>query len=308
MILYRDLDFSLDLPCVLALGCFDGVHAGHAAVISRARALADKYSLPLTVFTFSEPARNFFSPGCVPLILSEDDKTALLSKLGVDITVSLPLSADILSMSAQDFVQDIILDKMRASHVVCGYNYTFGKNAAGTPALLSQACAQRGVEVTVVPEYTHSGQAVSSSVIRSAITDGDMQTATAYLCRPFSICASVVDGQHLARRLGFPTVNVIPPQGLVTPRRGVYVSRVLFDGDSYFGITNIGMRPTVDTNILCAETHIFDFDGDLYGKRIRIEFLHFLREETKFESIDALSCQVTSDIEAAKQYIKDIEK
>ena len=306
MRLYRNLDFALGERCVLALGCFDGVHAGHAAVLSQARALADAHSLPLAVFTFSEPARNFFCHDRIPLILSENDKTDALCALGVDITVSLPLCAEILSMSAQDFVRDIVLGKMRAAHVVCGYNYTFGKGAAGDPALLSEECGRSAVDVTVVPEYRCSGKSVSSSAIRSAIANGDVQTANAFLRRPFSISAEVIDGQHLARRLGFPTVNVIPPAELVIPRRGVYVSRVLFDGKSYFGITNIGVRPTVDVDLLCAETHIFDFEGDLYGKRIRIEFLHFIREETKFEGIDALSRQVLADIETSKQYIKGI--
>ena len=296
-----------DSPCVVALGCFDGVHKGHRAVILAAKERARSLGLGLTVFTFAQPPKNFFAPLSVPVITDVAHKLSLLDQLGVDETVCVPLGEQIFSVSAESFVTDILLGRLKARHVVCGYNYTFGANGAGTPELIRRVCASRDIGVDVVPEYALDGTPVSSSIIRETVENGDVARAALLLGRPFSLISTVVDGQHLARRLGFPTVNTVPERGLLLPKRGVYVTAIRFDGEKRYGITNVGVRPTVDTNILCAETHIFDFNGDLYGKEITVEFLHFLRDEVKFDSVDAMAEQVRRDIESAKEYIKGQE-
>lgn len=292
--------------CVLALGCFDGVHLGHRQVIETAKDIAQKSGIPLAVLSFDSPPRNAFSPVKTPLIISNAQKSAIFESLGVDYDITVSPTKDFLGIPAEDFVNDIICEKIGARHVVCGFNYSFGAGGKGNSELLEKLCAANGVSVTTVNEYTQNGVCVSSSAIRRAIADGDTETIKNMLGRYYSITADVVNGQHLARKLGFPTVNMIPDSDVLLIKNGVYVTRVLVDAEIRYGITNVGLRPTVNTDILCAETHIFDFDGDLYGKEITVEFLHFLRAETKFESVELLAKQVENDITKAKEYISKI--
>ncbi len=290
-------------PCVAALGCFDGVHKGHIAVIRKARDIADKLGLPLLVFTFTKPPKSYFSSTPVKLVCPLEDKHSILESLGVDVLVSVEPSKEIFSVSAEDFICEMLLGQFMAKHIVCGFNYTFGSGGKGNTSLLESICRDRGVGVSICQRHTVGDVTVSSSIIRDAISNGNMSLAREYLGRPFYVSATVIDGQHLARRLGFPTVNVIPSDDIMLPKNGVYVTRVLFDGEQRYGITNVGMRPTVDTHILCAETHLFDFDGDLYGKRITVEFIKFIREETKFPSVEQMAKQIYADIDTAKEYL-----
>lgn len=299
----NSINYVSNSPCVLALGCFDGVHKGHKQVIDTARAIAQKNSLPLSVFSFDFPPRNFFVPGSVPNIITCEQKLKIFEQIGVDVSISVMPSREIFEMTAEDFIKKIIIGNLKAKAVVCGFNYSFGKGGRGNSALLKDICAQYGVDVTVIDEYTLMGSSVSSSAIRIAVANGDMEMAREYLGRAFSISATVIDGQHLARRLGFPTVNVIPPQNVILPRNGVYVTRVKFDSQEKYGISNVGYRPTVNIDLLCVETHILDFSGDLYGKEITVEFLHFLRDETKFNSVELLAKQVEADIASARTYV-----
>lgn len=310
MLIYRTVDTFLDSQSVVALGCFDGVHIGHMAVIKEAQRVAKMIGYPLSVFTFDTPPRNFFLPDSVPVICTPEEKLSLFEAAGVDISVCVPFDETMVNTSAEDFINDILIGRMRAAYVVCGYNYTFGKKGTGNAELIRAVCERSGIGVSIIPEQTLDGVSVSSSLIRSTVMDGDMEYAAALLGRPFFLTSRVVDGQHLARRLGFPTVNTLPPSGHLLPKRGVYVTMIRFDKEKRYGITNVGIRPTVDTNILCAETHIFDFDGDLYGKDINVEFLHFLREERRFNSVEEMSVQVKNDIETAKHYIskQDIQR
>ncbi len=305
MQLYTSLDLRLRTPCVLALGCFDGVHIGHRAVIDAARDLASKHGLPLAVFTFASPPRNFFSPNSTPLITPPEQKPQIFSDLGVDICVCVAPSREVFDMSPTVFINEVIVGKLCAKFVVCGYNYTFGKGGAGSPETLGAQLSHKGVGVCVLEKKTLDGKEISSSAIRECVSRGDLDTAAQLLGRPYSVSAKVVDGQHLARSLGFPTVNILPPHGQLLPPNGVYVSRVCFDGKEFFGITNVGVRPTVGTKILCVETHIINFEGNLYGKQIRVEFLRFVRPEQRFESVEQMAKQIHKDIDSAKKYVKN---
>lgn len=305
MNIIHTIQYVSDVPTTVALGCFDGVHLGHASVIRAAKEQSKKLGLPLAVFTFTEPPKNFFIPHSVPLITPTAEKEALIGALGADLLLSIPFSREIAAWPAEQFLSDILRDRLRAAHVVCGFNYSFGAGGAGNVELLRKFCKDHGIGLTVLPPLTSGGQTVSSSLIRQAIRDGDPETVRRLLGRNYSLRGRVIDGQKLARRLGFPTVNQEISEELAVPRYGVYVTKIHGIGSAlpYYGITNVGLRPTVKGTLLCSETHIFDFDGDLYGKELTVEFLAFLRPETPFPSLEELERQVKSDIQSAKDYL-----
>ncbi|MBO5416387.1 MAG: bifunctional riboflavin kinase/FAD synthetase [Clostridia bacterium] len=300
---YTTKNFRAASPTVVALGCFDGVHRGHAAVIAEAVKIARERSLPCAVFTFREPPRNYFTPNAAPLITDYREKQRLMRALGVDIFVCVRFDAEIGSLSPEAFFEEILLGRLNASHLVCGFNYSFGKGGRGDTALMRHLCEKSQIGLSCVPSVNDGNITVSSSAIRQAVESGDMELAGRYLGRHFSLCAPIVGGQRLARKLGFPTINQVFEKNILIPRRGVYVTRIAVGRRNMFGITNVGIRPTVDDHTLCAESHIFDFEGDLYGKTVRVEFLKYLRPEREFSSIVALSEQVQHDIAEAKNFI-----
>ncbi len=293
---FTSINITADSPSVVALGCFDGVHTGHAQVIKKARDIANEHGLPLTVWSFSEPPKNFFAPSSVPLLTDKKEKTSLMRKLGVDVFFCVPFDKTIADMRAEDFFYDLILNKLLASHVVCGFNFTFGSRGAGNTSLLGELCRSNGIGLTVLPPVILDGLTVSSSAIRDAIENGDAKLAQSLLGRPYSITERVVNGQHLARTLGFPTANQLYPENKAVLRYGVYSVRAILGRKIYRGISNVGIRPTVNGSLLCIETHILDFEGDLYEKALTVEFLDFIRPEQKFPSIDALAEQIKRDL------------
>lgn len=304
MIYYTNNDFSLDAKTVVALGCFDGVHTGHRAVISKAVEIAKQRSFKSAVWCFDAPPKNFFLPNSAPVITSADEKMRLISELGVDITACVPFDMSIGSLSPENFFCEILINKMRAAHIVCGYNYTFGKNGAGSTSLLSKLCAERNVGFTALTPVYSDDMPISASAIREALAIGDTKTAERLLGRPFSLSGKVDNGNHLGRTLGFPTANIAAKDGAALPKNGVYLTRATFDGTVRYGITNVGRHPTVLVEKPLAETYLFDFDGDLYNKEIRLEFLDFIRPEETFSSLDELKNQVSSDVNKAMQIIE----
>jgi riboflavin kinase/FMN adenylyltransferase len=286
--------------CVVALGCFDGVHIGHIKLIQYARRVAEEKGYKLAVYSFAEPPKNFFDPFSVPVLTPIEEKKRIMASLKVDLFVCTPFDEKIAYLSPDQFFSDILIHKFGARHIICGFNYRFGKNGEGDVALLEGLCQSHGIEFTVMPAVNVDGKPASSSEIRKLLGEGDVKKASSLLTRPYSIKSTVVNGQHLGRQLGFPTINQTFDRASEILPHGVYATKVRIGQKSFRSITNIGTRPTVDGNTLCAETHIFDFSGDLYGSSVRVEFMQFIRPETKFSSIDALKAQVALDIEKVK--------
>ena len=291
-------------PCVIALGCFDGVHTGHREVIKKARMIAEDLSCSSLVWTFDEPPKNYFLPTAVPLITDREHKNKLIKELGVDVLISVPFTKETAGISAEDFFFKIIKERLKAVHIVCGFDYTFGAKGKGNVSLLKGLCSEHGIGLTVLDPIKINGVTVSSSVIREYLTNGDPEGAAELLGRPYDIYSVVIGGQRLARKLGFPTLNQDIPSRLVIPKHGVYISRVIVGKSkrNYYGITNVGIRPTVGGTTVFAETHILNYSGDLYGKLVKVEFLSFIRPEMKFESLEALTAQVKRDIEVSREY------
>ena len=302
---YKTLSYKSDCPTVCALGCFDGLHVGHASIIRTAKKTAESLFAKCAVWSFAEPPKNFFASEKAPLLTTAEEKKKEMRRLGVDIFVSIPFDKNIAAMSARDFFKTVIIDSMNAKHVVCGFNYRFGKGGEGDCDLLDSLCREHGITLSIVSPVTIDGTTASSTEIRAALLSGEPHRASLYLGRPYSLSATIVSGQQLGRALGFPTVNQSFPEGKLVPKNGVYVSRITFDKKVRYGVTNVGIRPTVGGTSLCAETNLFDFEGDLYGKTLTVEFLSFIRPEQKFTSLEELTKQVNKDIAAAKEIIKN---
>ncbi len=284
-----------------AIGNFDGVHLGHKALISLAAARQN--TSKSAVWTFTEPSSRFLigKPG---LLSSVEERLSLFRELGIDI-VFIEEFENVRDMAANVFAKEILYRRCHVRAAVCGFNFRYGKNAAGTAETLSEAFHALGASVTVMPPYQIDGVTVSSSEIRAALAAGDVETAAAMLGRPYSLTEKVVAGKKLGHQLGFPTANQCFPETRAVPRFGVYAVRAVVDGHTYPGVANVGVRPTVEnTESVNCETHLLQFDGDLYGKTLRVEFCKFLRPEKKFESPEALREAVMHNIEETAEYFR----
>ena len=267
----------------IALGCFDGLHTGHAAVLSGAThcLLFDVHPQALLG---GEPP---------PRLLDDHSRDGLLRALGVAPLI-LPF-AEIHALPPRAFVEEILVKRLSATGAACGYNYRFGAKAAGDADTLTRLCEANGIDCRVVPPVLWEDAPVSATRIREALLAGDTAGANAMLGRPFGYNFPVLRGDGRGRLLGYPTANQSFPTGFLVPRRGVYASRVTLAGEVYHAMTNIGLRPTFDGGRVLSETHIFDFKGDLYGQRLPVELLRFIRDERAFAGAQALTAQLERD-------------
>ena len=282
-------------PSSLALGAFDGLHRGHMAVIGRACAPGEGgRRLQPAVFTFSR------SPAGNSAVLTGRDKERLLEDAGVEILYSLEFS-QVKDWEAEAFVEQVLFETCAAQRLCCGEDFRFGRGARGDTALLQTLCDRRGVELTVVPPVKEGGEKVSSTRIRAAVEAGDISLANRLLGRPFGFSLEVIHGNHIGTGLGTPTINQAIPEGFVLPRFGVYASWCRVGGEYFYGVTNVGVKPTVGSDRVLAETWMPEFQGDLYGKRVRVFLLEFLRPEKKFGSLEELKAAIQTNGEQAKE-------
>ena len=289
---------------VVALGCFDGVHIGHSKIISSAVELAKEMSLESVVWSFQAPPKSFLSGQGANALTTLEEKKSLMRALGVNVFICAPFNEKIARLSPYEFFDEILVKRLNARHIFCGFNYRFGYKGGGDAELLRSLCEKAQISLTVFDEISIDNGAVSSSAIRAYLVNGEMELAERMLGRPFFLRGRVIDGQHLGRVLGFPTVNQDVPRDKMSVRSGVYLTRVKIGRTVKYGITNIGMRPTVNGTMPVCETHIFDFNGNLYGKMITVEFLRFIRGERKFDSLNELTEQIEKDVNTAKKYME----
>lgn len=305
MKVYDNTPYVARRPCAVALGNFDGVHLGHAAILRAMQNEAAQKELEPLLWTFrSHPGNELAQKPSVPLLTALPLRLSLLEQTGVETVVLRSFTDDLRSLSPEEFVNQILCEELHAAVAVCGFNYHFGENGRGDSALLKELCAQKGIFVVIVPPVTRNGEVISSTAIRTELADGHIEQASQLLGHPFYVRAKVVSGQKLARRLGFPTINQQPEPDCLLPRYGVYITRAVVDGICYKGVTNVGLRPTVDGQSVTVETNLIGFEGDLYGREIELAFYHFLRPEQKFASVDALAAQVQKDTAATLSYFK----
>ncbi len=306
-----------DLPAALrgaavAIGNFDGVHLGHRAVIAEAGQLAHAHGRPWAVLTFEPHPRNLFRPGDPPFRLTLlRAKARFVAELGVDFMVALRFDRAFSSLSADDFIRRILVEGFHAGHVVAGYDFVFGKGRTGTCELLLRAGRALGFDVTAVHAVRDkAGEVLSSSRARDALRRGDAAQAAAILGRAPEIEGRVMQGDKRGRTIGFPTANIALRDHL-RPAGGVYAVRAAIEGDSGAdgktiwrdGVANIGRRPTFGGEVEVLEVFLFDFAGDLYGRRLRIRLIEHLRRERAFDGIDSLRAQIAEDSLRARRIL-----
>ena len=283
---------------VIALGFFDGVHRGHGALLRRAAEEARRRGCTPAVFTFDRPPKEVITGIPCPLINSPEDRSDLVKRLyGIDEMLMVPFDDEMRTTPWDRFVTDILVGRYGAVHLVAGHDHHFGYKNQGSPELLREKCAELGLGCDIIPAVTLDGVTVSSTHIRKLLEEGGVETARAFLGHPHVLTQTVGHGRRLGRTIGVPTANLVAPPHVLLPRRGVYAAKVtLPDGRAFGGVTNVGIRPTVNHGQdVTVEPWILDFDGDLYGQKLRVEFFRRLREERKFDSLEALRAQIQCD-------------
>ncbi len=283
----------------IALGYFDGLHLAHKTVINEAVKFSSHGFIP-AVLLFDKHPRSVISGECVSFLLQKEKRDEMLKQMGVE-----PLYIafnDIKDMSPEEFIRDILIKKFSAGALSCGFNYRFGKCGSGDPMVLTELSVKYNLELSVCPAFTVDGEEVSSTKIRNAVKDGDMEKASDMLGFPFMYSSVIFTGDQRGRLLGTPTINQFLPEGLTVPRFGVYASKVYFDSKEYTGVTNIGYRPTFDGNSVRSETYILGFSGDLYGRTVEVHLHKFIRPEARFPDADSLKNQIAKDVESTEHY------
>jgi riboflavin kinase/FMN adenylyltransferase len=298
----RDATPATAIPrgAVIALGNFDGVHLGHRAVIGAAQRMARVRGSLAYAMTFEPHPRDFFNRGAPQFRLTDEvDKLRLLAGTGLDGAVVMTFNAERAATSAQDFINHDLVERLGVSGIAVGYDFHFGKGRSGSPELLQEQAPRLKIDVHVEPPFDIKGQAVSSTAIREALSEGRLDAATAMLGYPWFVTGSVIHGEKRGRDLGYPTANMRLDSAAAL-RHGIYAVRVELDGQRFDGVASFGRRPTFDNGAPLLETFLFDFKGDLYGKTLDIAFIGYIRAEAKFDSLDALIRQMDDDSARAR--------
>ena len=276
---------------IYALGFFDGVHLGHQALLKACRELADQLGCKAGVVTFTSHPDTLVS-GKTPMLInsSEDRKQMLTQKFHVDTVVEIPFNQTVMNTHWSRFLEALV--QMNGAGFVCGSDFRFGSGGVGTAKKLNAFCNKGGLACAVVPEQVLDGVTVSSTYIRTLLEKGELVQANRFLGHPHILSGEVISGRKLGRTLGIPTANLALPEGLVKLPHGVYACKAMVEGQKYLAVTNIGNRPTVGGHRVTVEPWLLDFEGDLYGKTITLEFYDFLCPEKKFESLEALKAEI----------------
>jgi len=304
MRLFNTLEEIVDISgTVIALGNFDGVHLGHQELIMRTVKTARAAGLMSAIFTFSNHPRNVLNKGNeVKRILCTDEKAAIIEGLGVDYMFNIPFDEEMRQMDAIEFINKLLLQKLKMREAYCGFNYKFGYKASGNTETLIKESMKKHFAIHVIDPVKISGNVVNSTLIRELVERGDVDRCKMLMGRSYTVTGEVVVGNKLGKKIGCPTSNLFFDDAMVVPANGVYITYCTYDGKKYLSVTNVGVKPSIGRFAKNMETHIFNFDKEIYGKTIRIEFLKKVRDEKKFDSIDVLAKQITRDCIMAKGY------
>lgn len=307
---------------LVAVGKWDGVHLAHQAILEALVAEGRRTGAQSVAIGFHPLPMAVLRPELAPPMLQTlEERAEVMAGLGLDVHLAIPFDPAFASMSPEAFVQDVLVGQLRTTEVMVGFNWTFGRGGKGTVETLRHLCEPLGIPVRIFDPVRVDGENVSSTEVRFQVAEGRMESAARLLGRPFAITGTVVSGDKLGRKLGFPTANLQLIPGRLLPATGVYVARVTVLGPAeegalprrvephtgpvYGGMLNLGYRPTLQGKDLRCEVNLFDFAGDLYGQEVRVEFLHRLRGEQSFASLDQLKAQLAADETAARRHLAE---
>ena len=293
MIFFNDLsDIQFAGPSAVTIGKFDGLHRGHMKLLE---AIKEK----------GEGCRRILlriSPDSAPSILDMEEFASLAGSMGIDMIVNCPFTEQLRMMTPETFIREILVGKLHASFVCVGEDFRFGRNREGDASLLKKVCEGLGIGTGIVEKVCCRGSKISSSAVRDALREGKMELVCELLGRPYCVTGTVVHGDHIGTGLGMPTINVLPAPDKLLPPYGVYYSKIRSEGETMNGITNVGVRPTVDGSQCRTETYLYDVSEDLYGHPARIQLLHFVRPEMKFSSLEELKTRAAHDMAEGREY------
>lgn len=293
-----------DRKRAMALGFFDGVHIGHAALLDKTKQRAAEIDAMPSVLTFDVHPDTLVFNAEVPLINSAIGRKDIINRcFGIDNVVFIHFNQKVMRMDWREFIDELI-NELDIAWLVVGHDFCFGYKGLGTAPRLKEYCVEKGLGCDIIEPVCRDGIVVSSTEIRRLIQNGEIEKANEYLGHPHMLSDTVRSGYHLGTKMGTPTINMKIPEGVIIPRHGVYAAKVILDdGSEHISVTNVGVRPTVsDAGAVSVESFILDFDGNLYDKQARVEFFSFLREERKFDDISSLGEQIKRDAEEARAY------
>ena len=300
--IHNTFDFKIEEDTVITLGKFDGLHRGHELLMENLLNWREKYHYKAVVFTFDIPPRQQVNGVGTRVLTTNEEKRAIFERSGVDYLIECPFTPEVMCMEPKAFIEWMV-NALHARCFVIGNDFRFGHNRAGDYEVLRQYAVEFGYEVVVLDKIQEDGRDISSTYIREEIGQGHIEKANNLLGYEFFAKSMIIHGKQLGRKIGIPTINMeFPPEKLLPPN-GVYVTRVLMDGVWHKGVTNVGCKPTVsDSHLIGVETHILDFSGNVYGKEAEVCFLHYIRPEQKFASIEDLQAQMERDVMTSRQF------
>ncbi|MCI8380605.1 MAG: bifunctional riboflavin kinase/FAD synthetase [Lachnospiraceae bacterium] len=302
-IIENDAAFQLDKPSAVAIGKFDGIHRGHQSLLQRVLEQKEK-GLQAVVFTFDPSPAALFSGEDIPELTTKREKRKLFGDMGIDVLIEFPLNFTTAATEPEEFVEKILAEQMKTAYIAAGEDLSFGKKGRGDAALLRRMAGRFGYRTEIIEKVCLEGVEISSSYVREVIRIGDMEKAERLIGEAYSVCGVVAHGKKLGRRLGMPTVNLLPEKEKLLPPYGVYFSEVSVGERVYKGTTNIGCKPTVNDEMQAGvETYLYDFAQDIYGREITVRLFSFHRPEKKFDSVEALKKQMASDIAQGRYYV-----
>lgn len=298
-------DRKYDAPIVIALGFFDCVHKGHAVIINRAKELAHEYGAQCAVFTFSNDPCAFL--GKKPQLYTLEERVSVFEDLGVDVTVCAEFTEPFINLSAEQFL-DALNGNFNLKAVVAGTDYSFGANKSGNSEFLQKYFAEKGVKVEIMRFLLSESGKISSTDIKKSIENGDIEAANDCLSEPYFMLGTIVHAHNRGTKIGYPTANLQPSQEKLRIKEGVYITALTVDGKTFRGGTNVGAKPTFEDSVFSVETYLTDFEGDLYGKTVKLAFYKRIREISKFSSPEGLQEQLKKDTATINSFFDNAQK